>query len=332
MLLRRGLMAGCGAYAAASFTRPARATQSGQVLFAQPSITNGIAANLGVNSVLPPYQPVGQFFMHFNQNNPFTADNNLVSVHWDAGRLTGLSVPAPAGYWERGIWNPIVNTAVGRTVAQVYGPVVGAYLNSRDLINGSPDNRFMIAPSYIFPTTIIPFSSTSSVVGVSFDLQVPTASNERTIGNLSNAYIKLDMLFQDKVKLGRMSLSGAVFANGFTPPGDSANFDDLAFVAIASALVGPGGKLVTVQPGSATHQASTWTEWLNFNYHISYNQFAAAIALANTQAVQYGYTLTPGPENYVLLSTHLNAEMHYTQTLPSTMGWSMQNLTITQVS
>jgi hypothetical protein len=123
-----------------------------------------------------------------------------------------------------------------------------------------------------------------------------------------------------------------VFAYDSTPKSDGAGFDPLTFTAIADALVSPLGKLVTLTHGSAVFSPNPWSSWANFSFTISYAQFRQATIYANSQAILNGYSLSPNPEAYVLNDIHLNAEMHYTFTLPSTLGWSMQNLTLTQLS
>lgn len=331
MLNRRVLLSGFPALALAGFSA-ARASGSTTTLVRQPSYTDGIASHFSVSGVVPPYTPTDVFYLHANQASPFTSNGNFVPVSWDAASKTGLVCPPARRLWQRGIWVPpsVPNggTAVGHSAAQIYGGGVGAYLNSADLIDGSPYNRMMIAPTFTFGTPSSPFASSTAELMVLLDLQVPTATDFHA-GNLSNTYIRYDLLFTCQQTGGRLSLSCQLFANNEYPTEDSANFDVGTSSVIIAPLVSPLGKLVTLQAGSAVYQPLPWSGWKTFAFSMSQSQFASALKKAQPVARQHHVTLNTNPADYVLSATHLNAELHYSKKMPATLGWSMRNLTLT---
>lgn len=235
------------------------------------------------------------------------------------------------GIWVPSPGNASIGTGVGHTAAQVDGGRVGAYLNSRDLFTGSPGMRMMISPGYQFATTVTPFSAPGAVIAASVDLQVPSATNVPS-HNLSNCYAKLDWLFMHVRNGARVSVSTGLFSNGGTPSQDGSGFDTLTNTAIADAFCAPFSQLVTIGAGSEAFQSQTWRGLRTFRYTMSQDQFAAALAAAAPLAAAHGYTLPVEPDQYAIASLHLNAELHYTHNKPATLGWSMANLQLTQVS
>ena len=335
MLNRRQLTAGLCALSMPAIISRSRAANTSSVLFSQPSLSNGIGPNFSVTGQNPQYNPVGKFLLHSNQASPYRSDCRLVPVTWDAGVKTGLHCPNPRQGWQVGMWptrnGQEVGSPSGHTTAQVCGPVVGAYLNSTDLFRGSPGLRMMIAPQYIFPHAVRPFPGLGSVIGASLDLQVPEASSVAS-HNACNAFVKIDFLFVDQQNGGRMSLSCGLFSNGGFPTQDGSGFDNLSNTAIADAWVAPFSKLISVQHGSTYIQARPWLGFTPFAFTVSGAQFARALAQAAPQARANHYNLSLNPADYVLNSLHLNAEMHYTSKLVATMGWSMRNLTLSQLA
>ncbi len=128
MLHRRGFMAGCATLAGGTAFGPGTAHAQGRVLFQQPSYPDGIAPHFSVTGVVPASNPVGKFYLHANQPNPFRSDSSFVPVGWTVANKTGLHVPNDSINWQRGIFDARLNTAAGQTAAQVHDGVVGAYL------------------------------------------------------------------------------------------------------------------------------------------------------------------------------------------------------------
>jgi hypothetical protein len=332
---RRSLVAGLGILAAPAILRSSKCFASPATLFEQPALTGGVAENFSVTLVQPAYNPIGAFYLHANQPNPYRADHRFLPVNWDAGRVTGLHCTTAPKVRQAGIWvpsptNPSVGTAVGHTVAQVDGEVVGAYLNSRDLFEGSPGNRMMIAPSYVFASPSVPFASLNSKLKVTLQLQVPAATSVDD-SLVSNCYVKFDLLFIDQANSARMTLACGLFANGGVPQHDGSGFDTLTQTAIATGFAAPFSQLVTLCDGSEVAQAQPWRGFRWFAYTVDQSQFAAALLAAAPQAAAYGYTLSLDPADYALSGLHLNAELHYTTQEPATLGWSMRSLNLRQI-
>ena len=333
MLTRRRVMTAASILAAPAVLRTAlsataRAQGGTTVLLQQPVYDNGIVPNFSVTGQFPQYNPVGVFYLHANQPNPYRTDNLYVPMLWDAGAKTGLHCPPDRRNWQLGIWPPSdpSGTGLNHTTAQVYGGAVGAYLNSADLIHGSPESKMMISPNYQLATPRAVFTRPTSVVGVALDLQVPVATDAQ-VPNVSNTYVCLDMLFQC-VNGARLSVSNHLFNHGTSRYTDGANFDQPTQTTIVAPAVMPTSNFVTLMPNSATLQSQPWTGWKHFAFTVSQAQFAAGIAGVSRLAASQGYALSTNPGDYKLMSTHLNAELHYTPSMPSTLGWSMQNLAV----
>ena len=331
MMYRRNVLAGLAATSGAGMLRSARAKEktTGQVLFQQPDIGNDIANHFSVTAQPRPWNPIGIWFAHANQSNPFRSDNSFVPVNWDPEHLTGLQVSGDRHLCQRGIFNTQANLAAGHTVAQMQGNAVGAYLNSVDLVRGSPGNRMMISPQFLFPDPMYtPFAKKHSVVTMSVDLQVPHAT-AAGINGVSNAYAKIDLLFYCIVKgvaVCRFDYSCGLFTLDVNPKRDVAQIDTLTNTVIASHPLSSYTSGVNILPGSSQLQSSPWRGWKTFAWTIEESQFAAGIEMVARAFPTFA--LSKSTADYQLASTHLNAEIHYASAYPTTLGWSMRNLTI----
>ena len=307
--------------------------QAPGTIFSQPHISGITPQNFSAAGQVPPWNPVGIYYLHSNQADPYTGTTGFTPVAWDVTQ-TGITVPQPSDGFQMGIVSPDnVPTEGGtiETVAQIYNGMVGAYLFSPNLINNSPGQRMMITPQYQFNSDapIFLFADPSQELLVNIGLQVPTAV-DFGIPNVSNAYVKLDLLFIDQVSGGRVSMSYNLFENGANPKTDGSGFDTLTNTAISSPLVSPLGQLVTLVPNSAVFQNVPWTNFKKFAFTMNQAQFISALELALPWAQKYGDTLSLDPTNYILNLVHLNAELHYTQQYPTQLGWSMRNLLLMQ--
>jgi hypothetical protein len=146
-------------------------------LLQQPTVT-GIAGNLfvkgatGAGSGSPPN---GTFALMSEQPDPLTGSGLFQVNGWNAGALTGFTPKNPTtaqlGY-----------AASGQTsTAQFEGGILGAYINSADLINGSQLFKMMITPQIRFTSPVNPWV-TANTIYASLYLQVPTAIDAHTRG------------------------------------------------------------------------------------------------------------------------------------------------------
>ena len=321
-MIRALIVAGAAALAVSTDASAQR------LLFVEP-LYEGTAGHFSAAGQANPWNPKGIYYLHANQAPP--EPTSYQAANWDVGALTGLECPSPStdqlGIGTSGEALP------GHTAAQICGGV-GAYMDSADLYLNSPGQRMMITPEITFDQAIQTFPAAASTLAVELHLQVPTATNTVLAGvpvNTSNCYVAEDMLFLDATSGGRLSLSVGLFGNGTVPLHDGSGFDSQSDTAIANGYAEPWSKVVTWVPGTALYQAAPWRGSRQFVFTVSQAQFAAAIALAQPRAQAYGRTLSTDPANYLLTATHLNAELHYTATMPTTLGWSMWGLAIVQL-
>jgi hypothetical protein len=335
MLTRRGITGAIAALPLA-LTIPARArAASSKLLIAQPAFSNGIAPNFHVQGVLGPAAPTGVFFLQSNQTNPFMSNGIFTPVTWDASRYTGLCCPSSKS--QLGMYNTLVNAAVGHTVAQLSGGTVGAFINSGDLINGSATNqngtagmKQMICPCFNFPASprLFPFAPGNGGLAVSLDFQVPTATAS-CLANSSTSYASSDFLLVHKTTGARVSYTAKLFIYGSLPARDGVNFD----VPTQSVVIGGQAQFwsryVTLDPSSALVSCVPWSGMRRFTYAITPKNAAAALADAN--AAMPGALPSVDPADYYLSTWHGNFETHYTFQQPATLGWSMSNLQVSLI-
>ena len=331
ILERRRFIYGLVAAGGCGYAAQPRAATASRVLFSQPNLVAGIAPSFSVTGAVPRYNPVDAFYLHANQPNPYRADAWYVPVRWPVGELTGLFVVGDPADWQRGIITEVDSDGHGHTAVQAYGDSVGAFLNSTDLKDGSQGNRMMVAPQYRFGVPPVAFPTPGAMLGVSLDVQVPVATDFH-VTDLSNTYVKIDLLLICVRSGHRLSLSCTVFANDAHFGVEKTRFDVDTGTVIMAAHVDANSQRLSLLPGSATLRTAPWTGWQTFAFTVSQAQFTDGLRAAQRLAQRRGRDLSTDPADYVLLTTHLNAELHHTPATPATLGWSMRRLTITQTA
>lgn len=207
----------------------------------------------------------------------------------------------------------------GSSTAQMDGDTVGVYLNSADLPSAPAGQKMMITPQFIFTPGSEPvvFVSTTSSLGGSMDLQIPTA-----VGN--DVYAVLDLLFVDANGV-RISYGVSIFHNGQRNPAVGSGYDGPSNAFMLNSPIGVDERFVARAPGSASWTGTPWQGFQHFEWSISHAQFAAAL--------NYLSSLNPGaiksmdPTAYQLKEVHLNAEFHF-QPAAAELGWSMRGLKV----
>jgi len=304
----------------------------GQVLFSQPDVPD-----IGDRLLVIERQPTETWFMISWQRSPFTADGKFVSVDWDPGEKTGLSIPDEHARRtaQRGMRN-----VPGSSVCQMYGDTVGAYLNSADLsgkgvdadgnpLPGSEGYKQMVTPSYKLNPKgdVRPWSAPDSVLRVSLDLQIPTAVCAERKGSL--AYVNPLLTLVDprtrlKISWGPMLFSRRSKGDHTRPLQNIAYDAPSKSWMIRDRLV-PGASWLELPPGSAFYQTEPWRGWRHFSWSVSRAHMTAALKAMREQEPDKEISTDPG--DYQLTAFHLNAETHF-QSAPAELGWSMRNLRI----
>ena len=279
------------------------------MLFQQPQEA-GIAGSFFVPPAAHSSPPTGIFTLILWQPNPNTSNGQLVPTTWDAGSQTGFTPPSPLTTMQLGFQN-----TPGTSTAQMYGTTVGAYLNSADLPGSPVNQKMMITPQYIFPTTNqpVPFASATSALNASMDLQIPTAVGDST-------YVTADFLFVGPNGV-RISFGIKIFANTGVPDivGGAYNTDGNSYEL--NSPLASDQLFVTLAPDSASATGTPWLGWQHFGWSVTQAQFAAG--LSYLAAKFPGTVQSMDPAQYVLAEVHLNAEFHF-QPNPAELSWSMR--------
>jgi hypothetical protein len=261
----------------------------------------------------------GELHLVLWQANPHKADGTLVPTTWAAGSKTGFYPAAPLEGKQLGF-----EDRDGSSTAQWDQDTIGVYLNSRDLPAETHKQKMMITPSYRFANDQEPqpFKGSGSVLRALLDLQVPTAVDEHTPG--SDTYIVLIFVFKDKQGV-LISYGVSLFRNGSTHSRVSTGFDSDSHSFMITSPLGEDEQFVSKAQGSSSKMNHPWRGWQHYEFSITQSNFAGAIRFL---AQQYpGDVKSSSPEDYVLASVHLNAELHF-HTAPAELGWSMRNLEV----
>lgn len=271
---------------------------------------------------VPPAQgtapPPGRFTFTLWQPNPMQPDGLLSPVSWPVGDLTGFYPSEPLAA-QQGF-----APAAGVSAVQAEGGTVGAYINSRDLIHGSPNSKMMAAPGlHLSPGTgPFPYRGQAGAVRAMLALQVPTATTASA--PKSFAYASLDIQFVDDTTGAAISYGTALFSQARHYV-SHIGIDPVTRNMMINALLDPENPWLVCEPATTLHQATPWRGFRPFAYAIPADRFAAA--LAAMRAAHPDFQASPDPADYRLQSVHLNAELQFAGGAAS-LGWSMQGLEV----
>lgn len=303
----------------------AMAEESAHVLFDQPSLAD-VAGNLYVPPATHRPPPNDIFSMVLWQPDPATSNGELVALtDWNADEKTGF-YPSQGMRHQAGFANHPNTSAV-----QVAHDVVGAYLNSADLPNGSDGglNKMMITPQYTWSASprTYPFAQTAKALVVAMQLQIPTANDEGNPHN--NTYADVDLLFTDRTSGVKISYGATLFFNRHPVSPSRVAYDQPSNSYMVNSAVAAQNPWITLLPHSAVKQGAPWRGWKQFRYAVSEENFRAALAALKSNYPSIKASMNPA--DYALSQFHLNAEMHFTpgSQMPTELGWSMRKARIT---
>jgi hypothetical protein len=182
----------------------------------------------------------------------------------------------------------------------------------------------MIAPSYRFPADreARPFSTTTSELGASLELQVPTANDGHIAG--SETYIVAEFLFRGSNGKD-ISYGVPLFFNGVPHSRVTTGFDSDTQSLMFNSPLGEANAFVRPLGNSQLKASLPWRGWRQFAFAIGSEDFSRALNYLNSQYPQSGLSLDPA--NYRLVQIHLNAELHFGKG-PAELGWSMRKLKV----
>ncbi|WP_428395316.1 hypothetical protein [Lichenicoccus sp.] len=290
-----------------------------RTIFKQPVVT-GTKGNFCVKCNFPP----GHFNIVQWESNPQSADGGDVPTDRDIGHKTGFHPAVNKETTQVSLRNTNVSSG-----AQMAGRTVGAYINSADLPNGAPSNKFIITPSIMFKPGTHAFNGLDrgDRINVSFDLQVPVAGDEHK--PLSTTYVVSDLDFTNPETRASFYVNEMVFHNAVERPNEWVFLDPDTKMAVVLGVDSPSSQYATFRSKSASYQKRPWIGWKHFSYSIDQMQFHSALL-----AVQHKYPgikLSDDVADWDLTHWHLNAELLF-KSGPAEMGWSMRKAAVTLTS
>ncbi len=297
---------------------PALSWSGGTRVFFQQPYLAGIGGAFCTPTASREPPPLDRFGLTLWQPNPYQSGGGLVPVEWAMGDLTGF-YPAMPGTAQLGFV-----AEAGSSGAQAAGPVVGAYIDSRDLIHGSSNSKMMIAPGFKLGERAGPFAfaDAESAVHVLLYLQVPVAATAGVAK--SYAYVSLDLGLQDEASGVEISFGTALFSAATSFHSTMAIDPPTGNMMINGGLFEENPYLEPAE-GTTLHQNGTWRGLRMFAYTIPAARFAAALAELRRQHPDFPAATDPAA--YRLRGVHLNAELQFAGG-PARLGWSMQGLTV----
>jgi hypothetical protein len=285
------------------------------LLFKQPSLTK-IEGNFCVRCAVDP----GRFHITQWESSPTTTNGGDLASAQNMESYTGLPAPPVAGKSQVSVSNK-----PGASGAQVSGEAVGAFIKSSDLAPDTPEQKFIITPSIEFnpPVKVFMHPSPTDGLVVSFDLQVPSATDQGK--PRSSSYVVSDLMFRNRDTGTRIYVNTIVFKNNTPQPRDSSFFDGPTSTAAAVGPITGNTEFARVEPTSQPYQSRPWTGWKHFSYAVSGESLKKAIVSVNRH---YGsLDLSGETASWDLISWHLNAEVLFGDG-PAELGWSLRRASI----
>ena len=300
-----------------SVTTVASSAMADSLLFRQPSLTQ-ILGNFCVRCAAEP----GRFHITQWESNPGTASGEDIQSNQNMAPHIGLRRPSEATQSQVSLSNK-----PGASGLQVSGEAVGAFISSTDVAPDTPQQKFIITPSIEFtpPVTVFKKGVPSSGLEISFDLQVPAATDQHKPN--SSAYVVSDLMFRNKSTGRRVYVNTIIFKNNVSQPKDFSFFDGPTSTAAAVGPITGGTEFSQAQQTSQPYQNAPWRGWRHFSYVVSAENLLKAIASVNRH---YGNLNLPEESSeWELMNWHLNAEILFGDG-PSELGWSLRHTSITE--
>jgi hypothetical protein len=317
---------------AAVASASAQTTPSQQeIIFKQPTL-NGIADNFHVPLSEHKYPNDHPFNIILWQPNPNRPDGQLIPSSESVGDLTGFYPTQPLDKHQAAFRN-----GVDASAFQIEGDTVGVYISSSDLPNGSPGNKMMITPAFMFPKKIYVFERGDRSILCWLNLQVPTAQDLNRAGNYT--YVLAEFVFEDWNTKTQISYGVGLFHHNSAqaPPPPTRQFLRLTEVGPYDApshsfqvgnRLALDSRVVTPLAGTTLFQTQTWTGWRLFNFAITRQNFKTA--LQSLRDKEPGFGGSDNPADYALMEWHLNAELTFASG-PARLGWSLRRANLAVV-
>jgi len=265
-------------------------------LFRQPSISGTDIDACVIGEVQPQSE---RFYVRLGNYGKAT---QLVPQAWDAGRFTGLQVPAG---FQRGL-SPTADT----TAVQVHDRETGIWIDS-DHPRPSIGALLPITPAYWWldmSRAPVPFEEADRELSMSFDLKVPTSVREGT----AEVYVTANFLFHDPRSRQSLWLAATLFdPRGEASFPDTVHMDDweggTQLPILFSAL---NGKSRWLHPGpdSSLFTDQPFPDYRSIEVRVTAAEFRAAL-VAMRKAMPKLADASEDPRDYRLAHFNINPEV-----------------------
>jgi len=245
----------------------------------------------------------------------------LVPQVWDAGRFTGLQVPAGC---QRGL-SPAADT----TAVQVHGREIGIWIDS-DHPRPSIGALLPITPAFWWwdqSRAPMPFNEADRELSMSFDLKVPTSVRD----GKAEVYVTVNFLFQDPHSQQSLWLAAALFdPRGEASFPDTVHMDDWEAgtqLPIVSSALNTKSLYLHPGPGSSVFTDTPFADYRRIEVRVSAAELLAAL-IAMRKAVPGRAAASEDPRDYQLAHFNINPEVYAPPGSRGRLGLSIRDVRV----
>jgi hypothetical protein len=304
--------------AASSLAGESSDTRVIETLFHQPNITAKDVDACVIGEVHPQSE---RFYVRLGNYGKTTA---LVPQTWDAGRFTGLQVPAGC---QRGL-----STEPDSTAVQVNGREIGIWIDS-DHPRPALGSLLPITPAYWWwdlSRAPMPFKEEDRELAMSFDLKVPTATQT----GKAVPYVTTNFLFRDTRSQQQLWLAATLF----DPRGEATlpdtvhvdNWEGGTQLPILYSALNHKSQWLHPGPGSALFTDKPFADYRSFCVRLTAAELRAAL-LAMKKAMPKLAPASEDPRHYQLIHFNINPEVYAPTGSRGQLGLSLRGVRVEMI-
>ncbi len=264
------------------------------------------------------------------------------AVSWDVGDFTGLHVPEPKENYQRGINGNA--DGYGWTAVQMYKNYAGVLINTWSASHdGDSIANGQMSYWWMESDDVRPWTSTTSILKLSYYLMIPHGVNTSTGGHVGGVYLVGGAVaYSSTLLLLKDTVTGKevwIVVNAYDSRGDDF-FDNGEFIMydtgyhptyipMIESYYGSGTRFVYRGSNSSYSTGNMWDSWKYFEYRMNYDNFSYAIGQLNEQ---YEQNYSTDPMNYILLDITVQAEISWPQGGNGTIGISFYNVQLEELN
>ena len=284
-------------------------------LFRQPDLTAKDVDACVIGEVHPQSE---RFYVRIGNYGKTTP---LVPQTWDAGRFTGLQVPAGC---QRGP-SPEADT----TAVQVHGREIGIWIDS-DHPRPALGSLLPITPAYWWwdmSRAPLPFKEPDRELSMSFDLKVPTATQT----GKAVPYITINFLFRDSRSQQQLWLAATLFdPRGEATLPDTVHVDDWeggTQLPILYSALNRKSQWLHPGPRSALFTDKPFADYRKIEVRVTAPELRAAL-LAMKNAMPKLAPASEDPRDYQLVHFNINPEVYAPKGSRGQLGLSLRDIRV----